>query len=321
MEWIRGEFRKDLLELPAVLREMASFYLQQRILILPTEKYSTHPKYGVPMPYVVFWFADALGLRAKQEINNLALSLMYANTFYCIRDDLIDGRKNINGRVPDEHEHIALANFFFTKYLEIFKQLFPPESPFWFFLMNSINDWWEHEYWSYLFDRKKGRHPNPLSETYVANSSRYMVGITAPSVIAIALMTGNEERIPQIRRFLVNYFMGYRLADDMRDWEEDLQTRNYNRSTVIHLAIALQGIKEINDRAMVGFFLDKKFRRMLYRTIKKHYLAAKNEVSDLNSVYLNKFIDTQISYFQEEDNYYSDLGKKFENSVKKILEN
>jgi hypothetical protein len=145
------------------------------------------------------------------------------------------------------------------------------------------------------------------------------VGITTPSVIAIALLTKNEQRIPQIQRFLTCYFMGYRIADDLRDWTEDLQIKNYNRSTVIHFAIGLRGGK-INEKWMAGFFLNKKFRVKVYGTMKKHYLAAKKEVSDLNSPYLNEFVETQISYFEEEDEYFSAVNARFEDSIKRVLE-
>jgi geranylgeranyl pyrophosphate synthase len=321
MDWIRGEFRKHLSEIPEALYEMTSYYLVERIGILPNKTYSPHPKYGTPMPYIVFWFADALGLK-KNLVNRLALSLMYANTFYCLRDDLIDGRNKINGRMPDEHEHIALANFFFAKYLAIFKDMFPSKSLFWSYLVSSINDWWQHEYWSYLFDARKSARSNPLSKEYLANSSRYIVGITAPSVIAIALLTGNKQRIHQIQRFLTHYFMGYRIADDLRDWVEDLQGKNYNRSTVIQLAqLALRGkVDRIDENGMISFFLETRFREMIYHTIEKHYLAAKKEVFDLHSFYLNDFVDSQISYFEEENNYYAGLDRTFEESTRNILQ-
>src|ERR671921_261752 len=119
--WIYSEFsdtlsgiaRKHTRELYVVPKEISSIadhYLKRRLRILTNEPIRVDPRLGDPLPFLALWFADSFGLSNKLVINKLALTLSYAAIIVSIRDDLIDGRALVNGKMTSEHAQIAAAN-------------------------------------------------------------------------------------------------------------------------------------------------------------------------------------------------------------------
>jgi hypothetical protein len=46
--------------------------------------------------------------------------------------------------------------------------------------------------------------------------------VSMPTLVTIALMTDNEEKIPAMNRFMKQFCMAWRIYDDLKDWREDL---------------------------------------------------------------------------------------------------
>jgi len=301
--------RREIEELPSSLLPLAKYYLNKRLNILDTGKTVADPRYGRPMPFLALWFSDSLGIREKKVVNRFALALTYSNLFFCIRDDLIDGRVMLNRKkLASEHEHIALSNFYYGKYFGIFGDFFPESSAIWYILADSLREWWEHEYWSLglreagLYYRKNGFIP--LSKRFLSKSSQYLTSITYPTLAGLAILSGNAGLMPQIRKFLLNYFMGFRISDDLRDWRHDLRVNGYNCSTVIFHSLNLRrDLKTMTPVSIASLFFDKKFVLPLYATMLKYYRSAKKDAMQFHSSHLMKFMDDQISFYREERDF------------------
>jgi hypothetical protein len=81
---------------------------------------------------------------------------------------------------------------------------------------------------------------NPISYQFSKLSSRYLLAVFMPSLMAAATL-GIEKyeprevksRFQDIQRFCTHYCAAFKLADDVRDWKMDLKMENYNFNTVI----------------------------------------------------------------------------------------
>ena len=210
-------------QFPDQIKPLAEYYVTKRLNILnpPTRVDS---RKGMPIPYLAYWVSDIFGLKDENMITDLGLSLIYISLVVSVRDDLVDNK------LWSEHAHVCLANLYYDKYYSILKRIIDTPSPFWSLLLDCLNEWGKYESWSFL--NKYNDQVDPLSERFLMGSSSYLVAITLPTVAAISFITNNEAKIPNLQKFLRNYWMGWKVMDDFRDWKKDLNTPNYT----IHLS-------------------------------------------------------------------------------------
>ncbi len=318
--------KKDLQEISdESLAELAEYYLSDRLFILNENPIKMDHRIGRPAPYLAFWFSRALGLKDAQKLDQLGLSLSYASIICSIRDDLIDGRVILKGKLASEHAYVSLANFFYNKYLNIFNNVFPPNSTFWYTLSNSLNEYGMYELWSFLtkngvMKAKDRRIANPISLRFLKRSSQYMVVVFFPTIAAIYLLTNNDHRLIQAKNFLTNYFAGVRIADDLRDWQKDIGSANYNCSSVIHFALQQGQRKKIGIEGMRSMFFNKDFVRSLYDAILKSYTSALKDASLINSMYLVEFMDDQIDFYRTEKYFLMGQGSRMVDSLVSFLQ-
>lgn len=319
--------RRDLHEIPdTALSRLAEYYLNKRLFILNEKPVKLDPRQGRPAPYLAFWFSTALGLHDPQKLDQLALTLSYASIICSIRDDLIDGRVVLNGKLASEHAHVSLANFFYDKYLHIFKKIFTPSSTFWYILSESLNEYGMYEYWNFLTNNrmmkvKGAKIVNPLSVSFLKRSSQYMVNVFFPTIAAIYLLTDNDRRLARAKHFLVNYFAGVRIADDLRDWEKDMKSANYNCSSVIHFALQQGQRKKIGIEGIQSMFFNQDFVTTLYGVILRLYNSARKDASLINSKYLVEFMDGQIDFYQAEKHFLIEQKRHIGHSLIRLLQN
>src|SRR5215208_3438748 len=141
ISWVKQRHRLLYATMPVPMRSLAKHYLEER-LVVTRDGAMVEKKTGRAYPYVAYWFSEALGLKDKGIVRKLGLSLTYVALFVSMRDDLVDGRPILdNGSVASEHSLIALANWYYDKYLQIFKEIFAPASRFWFLFIGCMNQW------------------------------------------------------------------------------------------------------------------------------------------------------------------------------------
>jgi hypothetical protein len=313
---------KELSKVPKKLLPLADYYLKERLMFfLHSNEIRIDPRFGRPVPYLVYWFSETLKLHDKRIVDQLALSLCYISVVVSIRDDLADGRVVLNGTKVSEHAHIALANYFYSKYYNIFRNIFSQRSIFWSILCYNLNQWSRYETWDFLLEKEPKY--SPLTESFLRRSSDYLVAITVPTLAAIAILTKKYYHIPRLRNFLIDYCMGWKITDDLRDWRSDLSVPNRNHSTVIFQA--MKYIENFNpnsvDTELVEslFLINKEFIDSIYAAVLRNYNNARKDVQTLNSRYLNEFIDSQIEFYSEERNLLIKGRESIKTSLATIL--
>src|SRR5438309_10064617 len=80
IEWLRDVIGREVPAYPSAIRPLVLHYPRDRLMILPggTPR-NANPLLGKPVPYAMFWFADALGFSDSETVRRLALGLVYVS--------------------------------------------------------------------------------------------------------------------------------------------------------------------------------------------------------------------------------------------------
>jgi hypothetical protein len=147
-----------------------------------------------------------------------------------------------------------------------------------------------------------------------------MIGLTFPSIWAIAIKARRQKEFQSIKNFLTYYYLGNRIVDDLRDLEEDLTVKNYNQSSVInHAATFFPNRRQLGLGEIRSIFLNEEFTSSIYGAIIKYYSKAKAYIEPYDSQYLTQFMNDQIGYFKERRDYYARRQKDFFSSVLNVV--
>jgi len=318
--WIRDQIQGEVPFFPDSIKPLLNHYIKKRLIIIPSNEktYARTFDYelGRPVPYATFWFAHAFGLKDKTVIRRLGLGLIYSSLSTTIRDDIIDGEG------PPNPERTQLLHYYNNKYLEIFNDLFPPESPFWFHLSKGILETSRYEHWNLFFD--SNLNVNPFSEQFLSESSRYFTAVVMPTLVALAILTENAEGIEVVYKFLQNFSMGWRIYDDLCDWRKDLTKAQLNHNSILlYTKQKIQEFTELNENSVGLMFVDRDFISDSYGAILGFFEKAQKDVSKLNNKYLDKFMEEQISFHtKRRDIIYQkadELNSRFFEQLKNIL--
>jgi hypothetical protein len=200
--------------------------------------------------------------------------------------------------------------------------MFSEKSTFWYYLSASLDEWWQHEYWSFSRPMLKREDSSRffISRNFLMQSCKYMIGLTFPSIWALAIKARRQKDFPSIKNFLTYYYLGNRIVDDLRDLEEDLTVKNYNHSCVInHAATFFPDRSQVGLREMRSIFLNRDFTSSIYGTILKYYSKARACIEPYNSRYLTQFMNDQIEYFKSKSDYHTNCQKDFISSALNLL--
>ena len=289
IDWIRERIKEEIPSPPNPLGTLAEYYVKKRLLILPdsARQNKFDPELPTPIPYAVFWLAQAFGLTDQQVIRRFGLQMLHFTLATTIQDDVVD-------RETASELHAALANMYLHKYFSTFVDLLSPSSGFWHYLPGYIEELATYDRWNLA---SRCEVSDPFSETFLRDSSRNLPTVSMPTLAAIAIMTDNEEKIPAMNRFMKQFCMAWRIYDDLKDWREDLNLKNLSHSSIlIHALNNSGGRSDLREDMVLSTFLDPDFVDMVYGSILGFIDAAKKEASVLNCPYLSKFLDEQISF-------------------------
>ena len=120
----------------------------------------------------------------------------------------------------------------------------------------------------------------------------------APSLSAVAILASREDAIPRLRRFLDHFSMGWRVFDDLSDWERDLSVKNQNRSSVLGYISRINGGRPASRQVVLNSFLSPAFVQSAYGAILGFLSAARDDVSAFHSPYLDQFMDDQLRFHE-----------------------
>jgi hypothetical protein len=288
--WIKEKLQTDFESLPDELKSLGTYYLKNRLLIIPNQNQEVinDPDLGRPVPYAVFWFSEALGGYNPQSVRKLALAMIYSSIITTIRDDVED--ESITSKLT----HDKLYEYFATKHIEIFQGFFPRDSDFWKIYQKCEADIRRYTDWRKTpLDAKMVL---PYSDDFLWDSSRYFSAVVLPSLAAVGILTDHEENIPIIEEYLRYFSMGWRVYDDLKDWAIDIKYEDLNRSSLL-LAISHHTAKrEIKETTVQSFLMDEKFVNETFEALLTNFQRALDAASHINSRYLNQFMKEQFNY-------------------------
>ncbi|WP_150265321.1 hypothetical protein [Paenibacillus tepidiphilus] len=158
-----------------------------------------------------FWLRPGYNLDL-QLIRGMSAGNVLLMLYFFLQDDLMDTRD------PASADKLPLANLLFTECMNIYRPLFPADSPFWSYFNRYIREWAdsvtrERESDFFLEDRIRIAHkasPLKLCST------------------AILLLTNRAEDISALEDLLHTVLITLQMLDDYEDWEEDFAEGNYN---------------------------------------------------------------------------------------------
>jgi len=289
--WIRREVEGLVGSLDPSVQPRARFYTEVRLKVIPGRGVTWQIDQGMGrmLPYVAFWLADALGL-ANMRLRRLGgLSLVLSAITTALRDDIADVDSANNP------EMVRLEQCWAGSYAETMRELFPAEHQFRKVMLSAEAECKRYERWQST--PLPNAHPRPFSAGFLRESSRATVACILPPLIAIAYAARREEDIPRIRRFLWEYSMGWRISDDLMDWEEDIVAKEMNRSSVLVYVGDWVGRARTVDRFdVLSCFLSDRFAEDAYGTIIGYMSKARKIVSGFGSPYLDQFMEEEIGF-------------------------
>ncbi|MBI0581408.1 MAG: hypothetical protein JET69_00135 [Methanomassiliicoccales archaeon] len=293
VRWLQERVGEDVKNLPPHLRARGNWAVSKRLYIVPdgTHAPDLDPEYGLPLPYSVFWFADAFGYSDNSTVNSFALAMLYSVISSTLRDDIFDSEE-----LRGERTHLLeLHNIFRRKYIEIFEKAFDRRSSIWRHLAQAFNDELKYEVWNKAFTLQSCR--NPFSAHFLEELSRFYYPIVMPSLAALALVAGAENEIPKIARFFRHFSIGCLILDDLKDCLIDVSAEDMNHSCILLYARQCIGEeRELDEGAFSCLFLSEGFVRGVYDPILHYYNKAREDILPFNSRYLNKYMDEQLSF-------------------------
>ena len=314
--------REETLTFPNSLRPLAEHYISKRLIIFDKDRsIRLDPKWGIPtrnpLPYLVFWFADAFGLEDREVTRRLALGLVYSSLAFAVLDDVIDQESQSTSR------NVTLANMYLHRYLATFDDLFDPDSEFWHYLANSIKELMRYLYQDFTFKHEPSIDRSsfdPFSEPFLMESCRSYSVLVMTTLAALAYATNNETKIPLVNKFWNYYAMGHRIYDDLNDLQRDLRMDDFNNSSV--LLYALQNIdkkSELNEELVWSMLLSSDFVERIYGAMLGFFKAAREDVSAFNCSYLTRFMDELISSHTRKRDSLLQTGSDFYKELSRIL--
>ena len=158
-----------------------------------------------------FWLQErcrlSVSLTRQMSVGNVFFML-----YFFLQDDLMDSRDSSAAQM------LPLANLLYVEFLNIYRPLFPPDSPFWSCFGRYIQEWAESvsgeaggDY--FLNDRIRISHKaSPLKLTSTA----------------ALLLSGQHSLIDEAEAMIHSVLLTLQMLDDYEDWEEDLEEGSYN---------------------------------------------------------------------------------------------
>jgi hypothetical protein len=289
--WIKREVARDVQSLGPSDQSLARFYTAKRLRILQGREAIrlTDRRMGRPIPYLALWLSDALGLTSTRLRRLSGLSLLYSSIAATIRDDIGEsGSGNNSGRA-------RLERFWSQRYTETLREVFPDEQEFKKVTSTADTERRRFEDWNSRPLADTGRRP--FSAVFLRESSRYLVACALPPLIAVAHAAGRKEDVPRIANFLTNFSMGWKIFDDLMDWEADLVAREMNRSSVLIYVWNTMGKGKAVERFdVLSWFLNKEFVGDAYGAMIGFFLKARSAVASFDNSYLYRFMEEQIGF-------------------------
>ncbi|MFC3748848.1 hypothetical protein [Paenibacillus sp. GCM10012306] len=158
-----------------------------------------------------FWLRDGYGLPVEVT-RQMSRGNVFLMLYFFIQDDLMDSHE-FSARL-----NLPLANLFYVEFLNIYRHLFPTDSPFWSFFSRYISEWADS-----VSNERTGDYFNNNRVKISHKASPLKLSSTAA-----LLLTGHDEIVPASEAMIDDVLFTLQMLDDYEDWEEDWTTGSYN---------------------------------------------------------------------------------------------
>lgn len=159
-----------------------------------------------------FWMKESTDI-SDEQCERLALANVYGMLYFFIQDDVMD-----SGTQASVKGELALANLLQLEMLNVFRELFDSDHPFWSYYNQYITTWADCVM-------------NESAADYFVNDPIRTSGKAGPvklSSTGACLLAGLEEHIPKVESTVDIALMTLQMLDDWADWQEDLADCSYN---------------------------------------------------------------------------------------------
>lgn len=320
LSWIGDRIREDTKSFPDSVRPLAERFATKRLIFSADEDglVRLDPTLGFPtrnfIPEIVFWIADSLGLKGRELSKRLALGLVYSSFAFAVLDDTIE-------ETQSPPSHIALANMYLYRYMESFDGIFESDSAFWHFVSTSIKKFNLQIYRDFLFNHEPKQIANiePLSEPFLFESCKSYSTLVMTTLAAVAYASYNESKIPLISKFWTDYATGHRIYDDLNDLYKDMRMSGYNNSCILLYALKKVNKNELTEELVHSMLMDPEFIEEIYSKMLGLFKRAKSNASELNSPFLNEFMDDLINTHEMKKLVLKKMGSEFFKELEKII--
>jgi hypothetical protein len=227
--------------------------------------------------YFPFWVQHELG----HGIESDCLEVAYANScltyMVLIQDELMDECPRNCG------SGLMAANAFMLEAHLSYARLFPCASSFWQYLTSLMQNSWD----ALLLEQEKCINPQLALSLWEDNVQAAKVNWLKVSAVAVALLNGNEDSIPNLLRYLDYWQIACQATDDFLDWRSDLRSGNYSRFLVLAGA---GGLSERGEHFVEEFIGGREKIGTYFSGIHDHYMLALREcLSDEG--YLHQYME------------------------------
>ncbi|WP_127529516.1 hypothetical protein [Paenibacillus kobensis] len=190
---------------PSPFREQALDYMNR---FNPIAKESTKNYICYLLPY---WVREAAG-NDQQSSRRLSVANVFVMLYFFIQDDLMD-----NPPAGWKHQ-LALGNLFQTTYSDLYRELFPSDSPFWRYHRQYVEEW-------------SLRVTSAQERNCFEYAPESLAGKASPVKLASTgamLLGGQDSRIEEVSGLIDRVLATLQMVDDWMDWEEDLHEESDN---------------------------------------------------------------------------------------------
>jgi hypothetical protein len=158
-----------------------------------------------------FWLQERCGL-SNALTRQMSVGNVFFMLYFFLQDDLMDSKETSAAQT------LPLANLLYVEFLNIYRPLFPADSPFWSYFGRYISEWADSvsgeasgDY--FLSDRLRISHKaSPLKLTSTA----------------ALLLSDQPLLITEAEEMIHGVLLTLQMLDDYEDWEQDLEEGNYN---------------------------------------------------------------------------------------------
>jgi hypothetical protein len=205
LEQVFAEAEKQISLFPAPLNTIGQEYEAQ---FNPLLENSTRNYICYLLP---FWVNEIAGLQ-PETVRRLSLGNVFLMLSFLLQDDVMDTGPG------DWRSRLALAQLFLAESMDIYRGLFPNDSPIWDYYRLYVAEWA-----SSVANEGHG-------DDFQDNPSR-ISGKASPLKLAgtgALLLSGQEHHIPAVTEMTDQALLVLQMADDWADWREDIEEGSYN---------------------------------------------------------------------------------------------